>query len=149
MNTHHETALSPYTPTQIFDLVLDIERYPEFLPWCSAARITERRDDYLIADLVIRFKAFQEKYTSRVVSHAPSPENPDGYIVVELVEGPFAHLKNVWKFTEQEDGSSEVDFHIEFQFKSKILDKMMGFMFERAQRRMISAFREEADKRYT
>ncbi|MCD6034744.1 MAG: ubiquinone-binding protein [Rickettsiales bacterium] len=148
MNIHHEQTPSPYSPEQLFDLVIDIEHYPDFLPWCSAARITERTGkDQLLADLVIRFKAFQEKYTSRVLSHRPTPEEPDGYIIVELVDGPFAHLKNVWKFIEQEKGTT-IDFHIEFQFKNKLLDKMVGFMFERAQRKVVDAFQTRAEALY-
>lgn len=148
MPEHHEICELPYTAEQMYDLVLDIESYPEFVPWCSAARIIERSDDTLQADLAIRFKAFQEKYTSRVIFNKPTVEDPHGYIIVELIEGPFAHLKNIWKFDDTDNGST-IDFNISFKFKNKILDKLVGVMFEHAQRKMVNAFKERADKLYS
>lgn len=147
MPKHNQQRVLPYTPEQIFNLVADIENYPAFLPWCAAARILKRYDNNtLTADLVIRFKAFQEKYTSKVTLIPPA-DNIAGTIDVTMVQGPFAHLENRWRFTSHPQGCL-VDFSIDFRFKSPLLDKMIGFMFDKATNRMVEAFEARAKQLY-
>lgn len=146
MPKHSEQRVLPYTPIQMFDLVADIEQYPDFLPWCAAARITKRNEDMLVADLVIRFKAFQEKYTSKVLLQKPEGDKP-GSINVAMIQGPFSHLVNDWKFTPHPQGCM-VDFMIDFRFKSPLLEKMIGLMFDKAFNRMTEAFGERAHALY-
>ena len=140
---HHITTqeTSPYSQQQLFDLVADIERYPEFLPWCRAARILERRENQLIAELVISFKHITEQYTSCVTLHEPDR------IDVTLVKGPFEHLENHWKFIPANQGTT-IEIDISFAFKSRLLDRLIGGLFERASQKMVAAFKERADILY-
>lgn len=140
MHTHSEVHPSPYTPEQLKSMVLDIERYPEFLPWCRAARITERHAEYFLGELVISFNHLTERYTSKVSCAGNE-------IHVELVKGPFKQLTNHWRFEPTATGSN-IHFHLEFEFKSKILDTLMGGMFTRATEKMVAAFSERADTLY-
>jgi coenzyme Q-binding protein COQ10 len=112
MPTHAEQRLLPYTQEQMYALVADIERYPEFLPWCVAARIKERRADFINADLVIGFRMFRERFTSHVKL------DPPGRIDVTYAEGPFRYLNNHWIF-ERVPGGCRVDFFVDFEFKSQ------------------------------
>ena len=142
MPTHAEKRLLPFTPEQMFDLVMDIERYPEFLPWCMATRIRERDGDTLIADMVIGFKVFREKFTTTV-----TPES-SRRVDVAYSDGPFKFLNNHWVFEpEGEDGCS-VDFFVDFEFRSKIFEKAIGAVFNEAVQRMISAFEKRAARLY-
>jgi coenzyme Q-binding protein COQ10 len=139
MVAHSEQTYSPYLPGQLFDLVADIERYPEFLPWCSAARILRKEGNIWLAELVISFKSFHEKYTSLVTL------DPEAYTIhVKMVSGPFTHLYNYWKFSPAPEGGTLIDFELDFTFRSLILEKLIGFMFEKAFTRMNEAFRERA-----
>lgn len=140
MRTHNEEIITPYTTRQIYDLVADVDKYPEFIPWCVAARVTERTSEYVVADLVVGFKGITEKYTSRV--HLKENE-----IEVEYLSGPFETLENNWKFTSTENGS-KIDFYIKFQFKSKLLQALIGGLFEAACHKMVNAFTERAKKLY-
>ena len=141
MPKHAETKQLPFTPQQMFDLVSDVARYPEFLPWCVATRIRRQNDVEMIADMVIGFKAFRESFTSRVALHAPNEIN------VSYENGPFKYLINNWKFSTTPVGC-EVNFNVDFQFRSRILDKAIGVVFEQAVHRMVSAFEERANKLY-
>ncbi len=142
MPTHAEQKPLPYAPEQMFDLVSDIEKYPEFLPWCVGTRIRSREGDVLIADMVIGYKMFRERFTSRVELTRP------GRIDVSYYEGPFKYLNNHWIFLEQPDGTCVVDFYVDFEFRSKLLQKMIGVVFEKAVQIMVSAFEERADQVY-
>lgn len=124
-------------------MVLDIERYPEFLPWCRAARIIEKSTDYFLGELIIHFNHMSERYTSKVIPI----QGPEPQILVELVKGPFKYLTNHWRFVPSKTGS-EIHFHLEFEFKSRILDTLMGAMFTRATEKMVAAFSERADYLY-
>lgn len=146
MPAHSEVRQSPYTPQQLFDLVVDIEKYPEFLPWCRAARITERKPDYFVGELIISFSHLTERYASKVVPTPPAP-NQEGRIEVSMVNGPFHHLDNHWRFVPTTTGT-EIHFAVEFQFKSKILDKLIGGLFTRACEKMGAAFMTRADALY-
>lgn len=134
----------PYKAQQIYQLVMDIEKYPEFLPWCSQARIIEKiSEENLIADLLINFKNFFEKYTSDV-KHGKISEGLY-FVDVAAIKGPFKSLVNKWSFRDLADGSCAVEFFIDFQFNSIFLEKIMGGFFEKATAKMMSAFETRAD----
>ncbi len=141
MPTHAERRFLPYSQEQLFALVADVERYPEFLPWCVAARIRSRDEDVLIADLVIGFKMVRERFTSRVTLRGPDR------IDVEYTEGPLRYLNNHWSF-EPQDGGCVIDFFVDFEFKSMILQKLIGALFNEAVRRMVGAFESRAHALY-
>lgn len=143
MPTHAEKRFLPYRPEQLFELVAEVDKYPEFLPWCIAARIRERRDDLLIADLVIGFKGIRERFTSRV-----KLDRPDLRIDVSYEEGPFRYLNNHWMFIPA-NGGCEIDFFVEFEFRSRILQTVIGVLFNEAVRRMVTAFETRAAALYT
>ncbi len=142
MPTHSEKRFLPYSPEQIFDLVVDIERYPEFLPWCVGARIRSRAENEVVADLMIGIKIIRERYTSRVKYERP------GRIDVSYERyGPFKHLTNRWILTAVE-GGCEVDFFLDFEFKSRTLQRLIGLLFQEAVRRMVGAFESRAKRLY-
>ncbi len=141
MPTHAESRFLPYTPDQMFDLVADVERYPEFLPWCVGLRVRERGDNVILADLMVGFKMLREKFTSRVTLQRPSR------IDVVYIEGPFRHLENHWTFRPQ-PGGTMVEFFIDFEFRSRMLRVVMEPLFHEAVRRMVSAFETRAAKLY-
>lgn len=143
MPTHAEQRYLPYTPDQLFDLVADVERYPEFLPWCVAARIRKREGDMFFADLVIGFKLIRERYTSKV-----KLDRAGMGIDVTYTEGPFHYLNNHWKFIPAEDGGATIDFFVDFEFKSKLLQKVIGALFNEAVRLMVSSFEKRARQLY-
>ena len=142
MPTHAEKRVVPYTPEQMFDLVAGIERYPEFLPWCLAARIRSREGDTITADLVIGFKMIRERYTSRVVLDRP------GRIDVEYLEGPLKRLANHWLFLPHASGGTMVDFYVDFEFRSRVLQSLIGVLFHEALRRLVAAFEARAKQLY-
>jgi len=142
MPIHRETRVLPYTPAQVYDLVADVERYPEFLPWCVACRITKLESNTsFIADLAVGFKMVREKFTSRVTVDPPKA------ITIEYLSGPFAHLTNEWTFAPVEGGTS-VSFYLSFEFKSRLLQALIGMLFEEAVHRMVSAFEDRAKVLY-
>jgi coenzyme Q-binding protein COQ10 len=139
-----QTKTLPYPAKKIHDLVMDIEKYPEFLPWCKQAKIVKKiSTHHLQADLLINFKNFFEKYRSDV-KHG----HRDGsyFVDVEAIEGPFKRLVNKWKIHELENQKCKVEFFIEFEFNSILLTKMIGAIFERAAEKMMKAFEERAKK---
>lgn len=147
MPAHRETQQLPYTPTQLFEMVAAIECYPEFLPWCKAARIVEcKGEGDVLAEMVIRYKQFSERYTSRVEMTPPHGHHK-GVIHVEMVEGPFEFLTNHWEF-KPHDGGTQVEFMVDFRFKSRMLEMMMGGFFTKAAGAMGEAFRARADELY-
>ena len=141
MPTHAEKRLLPYSPEQMFDLVAAIEDYPHFLPWCESARIREREGNVLEADLVIGFKIFRERFTSRVVLDRPHR------IDVAYAQGPFRHLNNHWVF-EPAEGGCVIDLYVDFAFRSRLLQRLIGAVFSEAVRRMVSAFEGRARELY-
>jgi coenzyme Q-binding protein COQ10 len=143
MPTHAEQRRLPYTPEQLFALVADVERYPEFLPWCVASRIRRREGDVFFADLVIGFKMVRERFTSKVTLNRP------GRIDVTYTEGPFSHLNNHWVFNPLPDGGTEIDFYVDFEFRSKLLQTLIGALFNEAVKLMVSAFEKRARQLYT
>ena len=143
MITHAEQRLLGYRPEQMFDLVADIERYPEFLPWCIGARIRERNDTLVVADLIIGFKMIRERFTSRV-----SLDREHLTIEVAYADGPFKQMTNRWRFEPAPDGRCRIDFYVAFEFRSAMLQKLIGVLFHEAVRRMVSAFETRARKLY-
>ena len=137
MPTHAEQRFLPYDPEKLYDLVADIGRYPEFLPWCVGARILSRDDNVILADLMIGFKMIRETFTSKVTLSAPDR------IDVEYLKGPFRHLKNHWEFKPHPDGCL-IDFYIDFEFRSRLLRNLIEPLFNEAVRRMVSAFEARA-----
>ncbi|HRK97238.1 MAG: type II toxin-antitoxin system RatA family toxin [Alphaproteobacteria bacterium] len=142
MPTYSETKTLPYSVDQMFDLVIDIEKYPDFLPWCIDCKIIKRNDDWIYANLVIGYKLFKEWFLSKI--HIED----DKTIQVEYVNGPLRYLSNKWKFIPHDDGSSTVDFYVDFEFKNAVFEKIMGVFFNEIAKRMVSAFVERADQLY-
>ncbi|MGH7079905.1 MAG: type II toxin-antitoxin system RatA family toxin [Acetobacteraceae bacterium] len=141
MPSHREKTLVPYRPDQLFDLVADVGEYPQFLPWCVAARVKSRNDSLVIADLTIGFGPFRESFTSRVSLERPRR------ILVAYENGPFRYLKNQWIFVPDPRGT-RVDFFVDFEFRSRILQRAIGLVFAEAVRRMVNAFRKRAAQIY-
>lgn len=150
MPTHAEQKTLPHTPDQMFDLVADIDRYPEFLPWCLQAKIWKREDDVLYADLVIGYGVFKERFTSKVTLDGPVDNHVDGArgIHVEYLKGPMKHLSNHWRFIPANPHACVVDFYVDFEFRNPMLKKLMGVFFNEAVKRMVSAFEERAKVLY-
>lgn len=151
MATHAEKRILPYTPEEMYALVADVERYPEFLPWVLKVRRRKREvlsdgRETFTADLMIGFKMVREKYTSRVTL------DPYEKIDVTYIQGPLKYLNNHWKFKEliQKDGARhcEIDFYVDFEFKSRILQNLIGALFNEAVRRMVGAFETRAVELY-
>ncbi|RAU22426.1 ubiquinone-binding protein [Paramagnetospirillum kuznetsovii] len=142
MPTHAEQRILPYTPEQLFQLVADVEKYPEFLPWCVASRIRRREGQVFFADLVIGFKLIRERFTSKVTLNGPDR------VDVTYTEGPFHHLNNHWIFRRQPDGGTEIDFYVDFEFKSKLLQTVIGALFNEAVKLMVSSFEKRARQLY-
>ncbi len=144
MPKHQEQRFLPYKPEQLFDLVYDVKSYPEFLPWCIGARIGKEADSWKIADLVIGFKAMRQRFTSKVES---DPEKLE--IQARMIEGPFNHLSNFWKFLPETrngiDGTL-VEFKVDFSFNSRILSKVIEPLFGEAQKKLVSAFEKRAEE---
>jgi len=126
----------------MFDLVADVGAYPQFLPWCVAARVKSKSDVEIVADLIIGFKMVRERFTSKVTLNTPSR------IDVTYVDGPFQYLNNHWKFSPTEDGGCQIDFHVDFEFRSKMLQRLIGVLFNEAVRRMVAAFEARAVSLY-
>jgi coenzyme Q-binding protein COQ10 len=133
MPRHEEQATLAYGADELFAVVAGIKDYPSFVPWCSGARILREDQQQVIADLVIGFGPFQETFRSQVTLDRPRQ------VKVEAVEGPLEHLNNTWTFTPAGD-KTHVDFIIDFQFKSHLLDHVANEMFYQAATRMMSAF---------
>ena len=150
MPVHAERKYMPYRPEQLYALVADIEKYPQFLPWCVGARIRERRPTEVVADLVIGFKMIREKFTSRVTLTPPGADTSEGgvgappRIDVAYIDGPMRHMSNTWVFNGQPDGGTLIDFHVEFEFRSKLLETLIGALFHEAVKRMVNAFEARA-----
>lgn len=148
MPKRSEIRQLPYTAQQMYDLVADIERYPEFLPWNSAARIRSRvsRPDgaeIIEADLVISFKVFRERFGSRVTVW---PDNLK--IDTEYLDGPFRYLMSGWRFRDLSDSESEIDFFVDFEFRNALLAKLIGVFFDEAMSRIVRAFEARAKVLY-
>ena len=137
MPTHAEHQIVAYRPDQLFDLVADVGKYPQFLPWCVGARVRSRTPQELVADLTIGFGPFRETFTSRVTLDRPHR------VRVRYENGPFRYLNNQRDFTPHPQGC-EVGFFVDFEFRSRILQAAIGLVFNEAVRRMVGAFLRRA-----
>ena len=142
MPRHSETRALPYSPAQMFDLVADVQRYGEFLPWVVGVRVRSDSDTEMTADLLVGFKALRERFTSRVTKRQPEA------IHVDYLEGPLAHLTNDWRFRPDGKGGCLVDFAVDFAFRSRLFEAIAGQVFDRALRKMIGAFETRAAALY-
>jgi coenzyme Q-binding protein COQ10 len=137
MPRHAEIRTVPWSCEQLFDLVADVGRYPEFLPWCVGARVRSRTETLMIADLTIGFGPFRESFTSRVALDRPH------LIAVTYENGPFRYLANHWAFDVVGSGC-RIDFKVDFEFRSRVLQAAIGVVFHEATRRMVGAFLRRA-----
>ena len=152
MPNHRDNRNLPYTARQMYDLVADVDSYPQFLPWNSAARIRSRETrpdgaEEITADLVISFKVFRERFGSRVVLwpvDGPQPLKID----TEYLDGPFRYMRSGWAFTDRPEGGCHVEFDVDFEFKNAILQRLIGVVFHEAMSRIVRAFEDRARKLY-
>lgn len=146
MPTHQETRNLPYTADQMYALVADVAKYPEFLPWCAGARITKSEsrgvETVIEADLVVSFKVFRERFASRVTLRPTTAE-----IDTEYLDGPFKYLKSNWAFEKTDQGCA-VTFYVDFEFKNAILQGIIGLVFNDAMQRIVRAFERRAAELY-
>lgn len=147
MPTYQTTRTVPHSPRQMFDLVADVERYPEFLPLCEALTVRSRKERdgkaLLIADMTVGYKKIRETFTSQVLLKS------DNLVIdVKYLDGPFKYLDNKWTFEPRADGGCEVKFFIDYEFKSMMLGALMGAMFDRAFRMFAEAFEKRAEAIY-
>lgn len=138
----HEIRKLPYSAEQMFDLVADVGRYGEFLPWVMATRVRVDNEDEMIADMLVGFNALREKFTSRVEKQRPD------MIKVHYLDGPLQDLDNVWRFRPLGEHACEIDFHVEFRFRNALFEKLAGQYFDRAFRKMVAAFETRAAELY-
>jgi coenzyme Q-binding protein COQ10 len=137
-----------HAASEMFDLVADVERYPEFVPLCRSLKVRERRSgpdgvEVLVADMTAAYKLISETFTSRVTL-----DRANLCILVEYLDGPFSRLENRWTFRPTGEGSCDVEFFISYEFKSRMLAVLMGSMFDLAFRRFAAAFEQRADLVY-
>ena len=143
MTTHAERRNLPYSQDQLFEIVADVEKYPDFLPWCVSSNITRRDSDSIFyADLTIGYKMIREKFGSKVTLDKAS------HIHVEYISGPMKYLSNHWKFIAEDDGTCTIDFYVDFEFKNRVLQSLMGAFFNEIVRRMVGAFEDRAKSLY-
>ena len=147
MTTHSESRVMPYSADQMYNLIANIEDYPNFLPWCAAVRkrttTTDGDCETVDADMIVSFKVFREKFGSRVVLN-PSEKKID----VSYLDGPFKYLVNNWTFTPVSDTSCKVDFFVDFEFKSRTLQALIGVVFHQAMQQVVRAFEKRAADLY-
>ncbi len=137
-----ETRRLPYSAEQMFDLVADVARYKEFLPWVIATRIRSDSETEMVADMVVGFKTIRERFTSRVTKDRPRE------IDVHYIDGPLSDLDNVWTFRPLGENQCEIDFCVDFEFKNKVFQALAGQYFDRAFRKMVAAFEQRAHDLY-
>lgn len=137
MPQHREQRFLPYKPQELYNLVADVAKYPEFLPWCLGARLHHVKSDSFHADLIIGFKMFKERFTSHVLL------TPHSQIEVDYVKGPLKRLYNKWTFDPTEGGTN-IGFEVDFEFRNMVLEKLIGSLFEDSLFRMINAFETRA-----
>jgi coenzyme Q-binding protein COQ10 len=139
---HREQRDLPYSAEQMYDLVADVRRYPEFLPWVVGMRVRKDGETETIADMIVGFKSLREQFTSRVV------KEPTSRICVDYLDGPLKELHNEWRFEDRADGGSTVDFEVAFTFRNRVFQALAGQFFETALIRMIGAFEQRAHALY-
>lgn len=143
MPTHAEKRTLPYSADQLFALVVDVDKYPEFLPWCIASRVTKNESNILEADLIIGYKMIREKFSSRVTM------TPNAHVHVEYLDGPMKYLSNHWHFIPEPDGGCTIDFYVDFEFKNPVLHNFISVFFNKAVSKMVQAFEDRAKDLYS
>ncbi len=148
MPSFESTHRVQHSADDMFDLVADVEQYPQFVPLCQALHVRGRRkiDDHremMVADMTVAYKVFKETFASRVTLDRQASK-----ITVEYLDGPFRHLENVWSFDPLSEKECDVSFYINYEFRSRALGTVMGAMFDRAFRKFSTAFEDRADKIY-
>ena len=139
MPIHKEKSLLKYTPEQLLQHVSDVESYPEFLPWCLGVRVKEKKEQFIIADMIIGYKVFRENFSSKVQISRPDR------IDVTYKDGPFKYLENHWIFIPHKDGGCILDFYVDFEFKSSLLQHAINIVFNKAVEKMVDAFEARAN----
>ncbi len=142
MPSHSETRELPFSAEQMYELVADVRRYPEFLPWVTAIRVKSDNDFETLADMIVGFKSLRESFTSRVI------KEPKRSITVDYIDGPMKHLHNEWHFRDHINDGCIVEFAVDFAFKNMIFEALAGQFFDKALRKMIDAFTLRAEKLY-
>lgn len=138
----NRSALLHYSARQMYDLVVDIERYPEFLNWCSKTRILERSDSEVVASIEIRFKGLHRTFTTRNTMEGGRS------VRIELVDGPFRTLSGIWRFVELDTDSCKIELDLEFDFSTNFLDRIVGPVFSQIANRQLDAFQRRAGQVY-
>lgn len=138
----HEVRRLPYSAEQMFDLVADVGRYGEFLPWVVATRVRSNSETEMVADMLVGFKQLREKFTSRVEKRRPQ------HLEVHYIDGPMKDLDNKWTFRSLDGGGCEIDFCVDFTFRHRVFEALAGQYFDRAFRRMVAAFETRAHELY-
>lgn len=138
----------PHSASDMFDLVADVAKYPQFVPMCADMRVRSRTDKgegtaVIVATMTVAYKVIRQSYTSRVTLDKPNLE-----ILVEYLDGPFRRMQNRWTFRPKGDAASEVEFFIDYEFRSRTLAMLMGALFDTVFRRMATAFEKRADEIY-
>jgi coenzyme Q-binding protein COQ10 len=142
MPKHREVRRLPWSATEMFDLVADIGRYPEFLPWVQGMRVGPARDGVVVADMIVGFRMIREKFTSRVTLDRPRT------VHVEYLDGPMKHLFNDWTFRDAPGGGCEIDFAVDFEFRNRAFEALAGMFFTQAFEKMVGAFVARAEALY-
>ncbi len=143
MTTHAEKRAIPFEPEQMFKLVAEVNKYPEFLPWCVAARVRSKSETELKADLIIGFQMFRESFTSNVKLDSENLK-----IEAQYADGPFKYLQNRWHFIKTDEGCL-IDFYVDFEFNNRLLQSVIESLFTEAVKRMVAAFEKRAYALYT
>lgn len=142
MPSHNERRELPYSAAQMYNLIADVQKYPEFLPWVSAIRVRKDEDTEMLADMIVGFKSIKETFSSRVV------KSPYSSIVVDYLDGPMRHLHNRWSFIDTPSGGCIIEFNVDFSFRNPVFEALAGQFFESALRKMTGAFIARADTLY-
>ena len=142
MTAYREKVAVQYTPQQMYDLVAQVDLYPDFLPWCIGARILKRDNNILYADLIIGWKVLRERFSSKVVLDPPYS------VQFDYTNGPLKYLHGDWRFSPTAEGGSLVEFQVDFEFKSRALSVVMGGVFSELVHRMVGAYESRAHQLY-
>ncbi len=142
MPHHHERRELPFSAEQMYDLVANVRRYPEFLPWVNGIRVTSDSETEMLADMIVGFKSLRETFSSRVL------KSPKTQIAVDYLDGPMKHLHNEWVFEEVSGGGCIVDFTVDFSFRNAVFQTLAGQFFDKAITKMTDAFIARAEDLY-
>ncbi len=145
LHQYREQGVFLCLPSEVFQIVIDVEKYPDFVPWCKAVHIKEKIDNHIIVDLLASFQGIKGRYTSEVTSVPPSKTN-EGWIKAVSSNGIFKHLYNEWQFTPIDKNKTMVKFYIEFKFKSSSFSILLNSVYKYTQSKIIAAFKDRAER---